>query len=235
MEGVSSADFSLIQKICDIGRMMVGKSRVYTDHQKYIILRNHFLPGEKYEFKNTLKHGCYRSCKKEHLLNCSVFSLKKDGVFCIFCALFLNADKRRSRGSFVNQGYREWHKGKESRHSGNNYHQQAVEEVYGIIERFKNPMNTVTAKLNDELKQRHHVYPKTVETLARAIQLLGRQGLALCGHRESLENETNENQGNYFTLVREIADYYPLLKNHLGDPLRKDVKYLGPKKSKRTH
>ena len=31
-----------------------------TDHEKYVILKNHFRPGEKYEFKKILKHGCYR-------------------------------------------------------------------------------------------------------------------------------------------------------------------------------
>ena len=40
-EGVSSTNSSLIQKIYDIGELMEEKSRVYTDHQKYIILRNH--------------------------------------------------------------------------------------------------------------------------------------------------------------------------------------------------
>ena len=79
------------------------------------------------------------------------------------------------------------------------------------------------------------VYPKIVEALARAIHLLGKQWLALLGHRESLENETNENQSNFLTLVREIYCYYPLLKNLLKDPLRKDVKYLGPKSQKQTH
>lgn len=88
-------------------------------------------------------------------------------------------------------------------------------------------MNTVRAKMNNELKERHQVCPKIVEVLAQAIHLLGKQGLALLGHRGSLENETNYNQGNFLTLVREIVHYYPLLKNHLEDPQLKDVKYRG--------
>ena len=68
-----------------------------------------------------------------------------------------------------------------------------------------------------------------MEVLAQAINPLGKQELALRGHRESLENRTSKNQGNFLALVREITDYYPLLKNHSGDPLRKGVKHLGPK------
>ena len=68
-----------------------------------------------------------------------------------------------------------------------------------------------------------------MKALAQAIHLLGKKELALLGHRESLENRTNKNQCNFLALVREITYYYPLLKNHLEDPLRKDVKHLGPK------
>ena len=63
----------------------------------------------------------------------------------------MNADKRRSLGSFVNQSHREWYNIKEKvcQHSGNSYHQEVVEETYKIIERFESSMNTVPAKMND--------------------------------------------------------------------------------------
>ena len=92
------------------------------------MFKNYFRPGEKYEFKKTLKHGCYRSCKREHVSKYFVYSPKNDGADYIFCSLFLTADMKRSLGSFVNYEYSEWHniKEKESCHAGNSYHQQAV-------------------------------------------------------------------------------------------------------------
>ena len=81
--------------------------------------------------------------------------------------------------------------------------------------------------MDENLKQRYQVYTKVVEALARVVHLLGKQGLALRGHRE--RSYASHKQGNLLTLVHEIAHYYPLLKNHLEDSLRKDVKYLGPK------
>ena len=210
--------------------MIEQTPKAFTEHEKYIILKNHFHPSERYEFKKTFNHGCYRSCKREHLSDCFVYSPQKDGVFCIYCVLFLSENKKRSLGSFVNKGYIEWHniKEKESRHSGNNYHQQAIQEAYGIIERFENPTSTVQVNMNNDLNERYQVYPKVVEALSRVVHLLGRQGLAFRGHRESLENR-DKNSGNFLTLVQEVAHYYPLLKSHLEEPLRKDVKYLGPK------
>ena len=119
------------------------------------------------------------------------------------------------------------HQRKKSCHAGSSYHQQAVIEACGIIEKFENPTNTVKTIMDENLKQRHQVYPK-VEALAPVVQLLGKQRLALRVHRESSE-DASHNQGNFLSLIHGITHYYPLLKNHLDDSLRKDVKYLGPK------
>ena len=99
---------------------------------------------------------------KRIIYDCFVYSSKEDSVFCIFCTLFLNDDKRRSFGAFVNQGYKEWHniKEKELRHSGNSYHQQAVHSADGIIAKFENPANTIPVQVNEVLKERDQVYKK---------------------------------------------------------------------------
>ena len=215
----------------DIGDIRKEKLKILTDHEKYTILKIHFIPDEKYVFKKTLKNGCNRSCKKDYLSDCFAYSSKEDSVFCIFCTLFLNDDKRRSLGAFVNQGYKEWHniKEKELRHSGNSYHQQAVHSADGVIAKFENPADTIPVQVNEVSKERHQVYKKIVEALDRVIYLLGKQGLALRGHREGPKAAAGKNQGNFLVLVHEIAHYYPLLKKHLEDPLRKDVTYLSPK------
>jgi len=135
-------------------------------------------------------------------------------------------------GTFVNKGHTDWHniKEKESRHSGNTYHQVAVQEGHGIIDRFESASSTIPALTNSILKERNAEYPRIVEALGRVIHLLGKQGLALRGHREGVAAASDDkNQGNFLALVYEIAHYYPLLKKHLEDPKRKDVKYLGPK------
>ena len=80
----------------------------------------------------------------------------------------MTADSKRSRGSFVNYGYSECHyiKEKDSCHTGNRYHQQAVHEAYGIMEKFENPTNKVKTIIDENLKQEYQMYPKVVEALA---------------------------------------------------------------------
>ena len=101
----SSEEASSEQKVYGIGDVMDEKCKNVTDHEKYVMLKNHFQPGEKYEFKKTLKRGCYRSCRREHLSECFVCSPKNDGVYCIFCSLLLTADRKRLLSSFVNYRY----------------------------------------------------------------------------------------------------------------------------------
>ena len=61
----SSEEVSSAQKVYDIGVVMTEKSNSVSDHKKYLMFKNHFRLGERYEFKKALKHGCYRSCKRK--------------------------------------------------------------------------------------------------------------------------------------------------------------------------
>ena len=56
---------SSAQKVYDIDDVMDEKSKTVTDHEQYVMFKNHLRPGEKCEFKKPLKHGCYKSCKKK--------------------------------------------------------------------------------------------------------------------------------------------------------------------------
>ena len=155
------------------------KSNNVTDHKKYLMFKNHLRLEEKYELKKALKHGCYRSCKSEKLSECFVYSPKNDDIYCIFCTLFLNADRKRSRSSFVNYGYSEWHniKEKESRHVGSSYHQQAVLEAYVIIKKFENPTNAVKTVMDENL----------IEDWLHLASYLSRARMELFCH-ENIEN-----------------------------------------------
>ena len=59
-----------------------------------------------------------------------------------------------------------------------------------------------------------------MQAIARVIHLLGKQGLALRGHREDMSgiSSNSENSGNIFMLLEE----------HLNTPLTKTATYLSP-------
>ena len=50
-------------------------------------------------------------------------------------------------------------------HTSNSYHQLTVLEVYGVMEKFENPINTVKTIMDENLKCRYQVYSKIVEAL----------------------------------------------------------------------
>ena len=160
-----------------------------------------------------------------------MYSKKEDAVYCINCALFSPTDKRRALGSFVNTGYKGWNNihEKQTLHIGNKYHDDATKEASGIITKFEKPNNTIPHQTNDSLKERQKTYPKIVEALARIIHLIGKQGIAYRGTEEKADDsDTAGNPGNFLAIVREIANYYPLLHEHVFTPLRKDVSYMSP-------
>ena len=143
--------------------------------------------------------------------------------------MFLLTDKRRALGSFVNTGHKGWNNihEKQTLHIGNKYHDDATTEASGIITKFEEPNNTIPHQTNDTLKERQKTYPKIVEALARIIHLIGKQGIAYRGTEEETDDSSG-NPGNVLAIVREIANYYPLLHEHIFTPLRKDVLYMSP-------
>ena len=117
-----------------------------------------------------------------------------------------------------------------SRHEGNHYHQHARKTAEGVISRFEKPGTTIPSQINATLNSRHDKYPQILKILSRTIHLLGKQGLALRGHRESKEDRENKenNPGNFIEFLREIANYSPELAEHMEKLAIRNATYLSP-------
>lgn len=224
------------EKRVDIAQVLSSTGVKYlTDHEKYKILKNHFKPSLDYSFPKKFLHSCNRMCKLEYLSECFVYSEQEDGVFCLYCALFVSDEKRLSLGGFVNKGYSQWHniQEKKSRHQSNPYHEQAFQHAVGLIERFEQPENTLPVKLDSITAERYRKYPIILNILARVVHLLGKQGLAFRGHREvilSKEGEDHVNPGNFIMILREISNYNSVLADHLQNADKGvNVSYLSPR------
>ena len=46
--------------------------------------------------------------------------------------------------------------------------------------------------------------------------------------KEKADSDTAGDTGNFLAIFREIANYYPLLHEHVFTPLRKDVSHMSP-------
>ena len=87
----------------------------------------------------------------------------------------------------MDKGYSQWHNiiEKENRHRTNSYHQKVIEQGMGLIQRL---IPVQTDKTKDS---RLRAYPVILKCIARTIQLFGKQGLPLRGHREDMiDSET---------------------------------------------
>ena len=170
---------------------------------------------------------------KHYLTHEFVYSSSKDYVFCVYCTLFPDI-QGKLRGSFMDKGYSRWHNiiEKENRHRTNSYHQKAIRQVMGLIQRFEAPENTIPVQADMTKDSRLRVYPVTLKCTARTIHLMAKQGLPLRGHREDMidaETGTDRNPGNFMAFLHEIAQYCPELDNLLKNPLMKNATYRSPK------
>ena len=97
---------------------------------------------------------------------------------------------------------------KEKKHSQNTYHQEAITVALATIERFVKPECTIPALIDNSLKERYETYPKVVHAISRVIHLIGKQGIALRGHREELDgSKPYNNPGNFLSIITEVAHY----------------------------
>ena len=72
----------------------------FTEHEKYTILKNHFVPDEKFEFPKKELHGGNRSCKRDYVTNSLVYSKEED---CILYCLFVVCSNRQEEGIDINR------------------------------------------------------------------------------------------------------------------------------------
>ena len=124
-------------------------------------------------------HEKYKTLKT-YLTHEFVYSSSKDSVFCVYCTLFPDI-QGKLRSSFMDKGYSQWHNiiEKENRHRTNSYHQKAIEQGMGLIQRFEEPENTIPVQTDKIKDSRLRVYPVILKCIATTIHLLGKQGLAL--------------------------------------------------------
>lgn len=65
-------------------------------------------------------------------------------------------------------------------------------------------------------------------SVLQALLFLGKQGLALRGHRDSLStlDDLSNNSGNFLELLKLIGKYNPVLEKHLSNPSKKNATYV---------
>ena len=114
--------------------------------------------------------------------------------------------------------------GKRKKHSQKTYHQETVTLALAATVSFEKYERTIPALIDNSTKERYETYPKEVHAISRVIYLIGKQSIALRGHREELnDSKPDSNPGNFSSVLAEVAHYYPVVQWHLEEQFRKDI------------
>ena len=197
--------------------------------QKYTLLTNHYRPDRNYVFPKTYSDGCCRSFQLKWLDKYPwlVYSKELDGGFCKFCSLF--ASRRDSLGVLVNKPFRRWVKVTKivDSHGSHKYHTNAIEAALTFKQSVEHPQANIDVRLNMELVKTIRENRHILKCCAECILYCGRQCIALRGDIEKLDQPGNP--GNFLSLLKMMANYDPILKNHLEKPKLRNATYISPR------
>ena len=200
------------------------------------LLRYTWVPDQNYPFpveKRNLKFQ-YSWLQRWSWL---AYSASKKGAFCKYCVLFApeNAGGQRL-GKLVKEPYTNWNKAIENfrAHERNDYHKRCVSSAVRLLKIADAKETPIEYQVDRAAEKRVKENRKRVRPIIDTVIFLGRQGLALRGHRDSglLDTGLEEplaNEGNFRALLRyRVQSGDNDLKDHL-DNCQKNATYTSPR------
>ena len=160
-------------------------------------------------FKRKLANG--EEVNRSRLL----YSPKKEAAYCFFCMLFISSTNSNYGSSFaLADGFKRWRKAEKlAAHEISFCHHQSFtnwkEAKRNIINR-----KGIDKKLEDQIQTEKQRWRYILKRVLSCIKFIASQNLAQRGHKKSWTNEDARN-GNFLPLVKLIAQYDPVLGNHL--------------------
>lgn len=136
---------------------------------------------------------------------------------------------RNSLGALVNYPCRKWIKVNKivEGHKGTLYHKIAIECAVNFRQLINHPELSINARISTEILNRIQENRHILKCCANCILYCGRQCIALRGDQENLE-KMDQNPGNFLSMLKVLASYDPVLKNHLEKPRQRNATYLSP-------
>ena len=207
-----------------------------TDHDKYQLITQHFVPGPGYEF------APLESRKFQHSWFSTypwlTYSEHCHGGFCLPCVLFAKGQGFRSApdlfvkrhfGQTENQLLKALEKLKE--HNGRGYHHQAVLDFEQFKDAMSNSHPTIQQQLDQQLRKQIQTNRLKICSIIETIVLCGRQNIPLRGHRDSSldqEKDPCAPHGNFWALLEfRVSSGDTVLRDHL-DKAPATAKYTSP-------
>lgn len=204
-----------------------------TDEEKFILLKNRWLPPENYTFPASKIRNL--KFQRKWLIDFPwlAYSKSLDGAFCQFCCLFCVSSVGKGNvqaKSLVKEPFSRWKDALEQfrLHQDAIYHKNALVTAQNFVDVQEKKVIDISVQLDKakqkEIEQNRRILKSIVET----IILTGRQDIALSVHRDwgKLFPEPTTNDGNFRALLRfRIKSGDSQLKEHLENS---KYRYISP-------
>lgn len=223
-----STNHTLID-ICNV----VTQRMETSDEEKSCLIANR-VPGETFvfparQYKDSRKKDgmmsryCNRSWFESYQF--LTYSKQDDGLFCLCCILFPVQAERGSRAeNFIKRPYTNWKNATSDLkiHASLGYHRASMARMTAFISTAKNTASRIDYRISVQHAERVEKNRRFLKSILRALEYLGRQGLALRGHRDDgrvLTDSDSEDaaisKGNLKALLEVMCDTDQNLRDHL--------------------
>ena len=217
----------------DMGRVVkLQQEKQLTAHEKYHALTKHFIPGPSYVFPSVSCGKQQRSFQWTWLSKYSglVYSENEGGGYCKYCVLFGQAPYSvpNFKATLVTLPLTNLKKATEKLrehfygtgcNTPRKYHLQAVEKAESFRSVMENKLLSIDQQLSNIRAEIVSQNRKKMKCISETVIFCGRQGIALCGHRDDwkhVKNAPDENAGNFLALLQfRVLSGDTILAEHL--------------------
>ena len=136
------------------------------------------------------------------------YSKPTDGLFCLCCVLFPMPAHHGTKAKYlITAPYRNWKDARTdfSKHITHQYHRDSKTKMDDFMKMMSNPSLIIQNRLSLEAEAQIEKNRLFLTSIIKCIELCGRQGIGLRGHRDEAESESL-NQGNFKALLNLQVD-----------------------------
>ncbi|XP_066274145.1 52 kDa repressor of the inhibitor of the protein kinase-like [Branchiostoma lanceolatum] len=214
-----------------------GGIRNIDDATKYRLIQErcpptgYKFPPREYKDKRRQDGVMKRYCQRDWLdtFKFVAYSTAKDGLYCLCCVLFPTSAPHGQASNLVKRPHTNWKDALKDlkEHAGNcDYHKKSQAKMIAFVETMQNPERRIDLSMSSQSTNRVEKNRAFLVSVIKCLELCGRQGFALRGHRDDSSADPLSNKGNFHALLQLRVDAGDVaLKEHL-DTCARNATYV---------